>query len=215
MTTLDIINNTPVRNSEPDPALDPPRPPRKKHMLLWLDTETTGLDPYTCELLEVGMQVTDMRGETSDDSLHLVVHPDNVRSWVHHPELLTAYAMHTSNGLMAESAEAPAEGYDYKHTAWNIREFINDMTDRYILHPAGTNVDFDLRQLDVHLSKFVTGPITDGLSHRKLDLSSFRLKDLANGIDYYRERQQSTHRTDWCINRDITEYHLRLTGDRA
>ena len=27
-------------------------------MLLWIDTETTGLDPNQCELLEVGMQVT-------------------------------------------------------------------------------------------------------------------------------------------------------------
>lgn len=29
-------------------------------MLLWIDTETTGLDPNQCELLEVGMQVTDL-----------------------------------------------------------------------------------------------------------------------------------------------------------
>lgn len=35
--------------------LDPPRPPRKPDMLLWIDTETTGVDPYQCELLEVGM----------------------------------------------------------------------------------------------------------------------------------------------------------------
>lgn len=26
--------------------LDPPRPPRKPDMLLWIDTETTGRDPY-------------------------------------------------------------------------------------------------------------------------------------------------------------------------
>lgn len=31
--------------------LDPPRPPRKPDMLLWVDTETTGVDPYQCELL--------------------------------------------------------------------------------------------------------------------------------------------------------------------
>lgn len=38
--------------------LNPPKPPAKPHMLLWIDTETTGLDPNQCELLEVGMQVT-------------------------------------------------------------------------------------------------------------------------------------------------------------
>lgn len=193
-------------------TLNPPEPPRKRHMLLWVDTETTGLDPYQCELLEVGMQVTDMRADTRGDSLHLIVHPDNVRNWALHPEMLTAYAMHVGNGLMLASAEAPAGDYDYKHTAWNIREFINDLTDRYILHPAGTNVDFDLQQLDVHLSKHVDGKITDGLSHRKLDLSAFRLRDLANGIDYYKTREPGIHRTSHCLDRDISEYRQRLTG---
>lgn len=56
--------------------LNPPKPPAKPHMLLWIDTETTGLDPNQCELLEVGMQVTDLKAETRGDSLHLIVHPD-------------------------------------------------------------------------------------------------------------------------------------------
>lgn len=85
--------------------LDPPRPPRKPDMLLWIDTETTGLDPYQCELLEVGMQVTDMTGKHPHDSLHLIVHPDNIRNWANHPELLKAYEMHLANGLMLASAE--------------------------------------------------------------------------------------------------------------
>lgn len=103
--------------------LDPPRPPRKPDMLLWIDTETTGLDPNQCELLEVGMQVTDLKAETRGDSLHLIVHPDNVRNWANHPEMLKAYEMHLANGLMLACAEAPKTGYDYKHTALNIHEF--------------------------------------------------------------------------------------------
>lgn len=86
-------------------------------MLLWIDTETTGLDPNQCELLEVGMQVTDLKAETRGDSLHLIVHPDNVRNWANHPEMLKAYEMHLANGLMLACAEAPKTGYDYKHTA--------------------------------------------------------------------------------------------------
>lgn len=77
--------------------LDPPRPPRKPDMLLWIDTETTGVDPYQCELLEVGMQVTDMTGKHPHDSLHLIVHPDNIRNWANYPELLKAYEMHLAN----------------------------------------------------------------------------------------------------------------------
>lgn len=55
--------------------LNPPKPPAKPHMLLWIDTETTGLDPNQCELLEVGMQVTDLKMEcielTADTSFCL------------------------------------------------------------------------------------------------------------------------------------------------
>lgn len=78
--------------------LNPPKPPAKPHMLLWIDTETTGLDPNQCELLEVGMQVTDLKAETRGGSLHLIVHPDNVRNWANHPEMLKAYEMHLANG---------------------------------------------------------------------------------------------------------------------
>lgn len=115
--------------------LNPPKPPAKPHMLLWIDTETTGLDPNQCELLEVGMQVTDLKAETRGGSLHLIVHPDNVRNWANHPEMLKAYEMHLANGLMLACAEAPKTGYDYKHTALNIHEFLNDQLSQYTLHP--------------------------------------------------------------------------------
>lgn len=59
--------------------LNPPKPPAKPHMLLWIDTETTGLDPNQCELLEVGMQVTDLKAETRGGSLALL-------RWIAHLE---------------------------------------------------------------------------------------------------------------------------------
>ena len=194
--------------------LNPPKPPAKPHMLLWIDTETTGLDPNQCELLEVGMQVTDLKAETRGDSLHLIVHPDNVRNWATHPEMLKAYEMHLANGLMLACAEAPKTGYDYKHTALNIHEFLNDQLSQYTLHPAGTNVDFDLRQLDVHLSRHLEHPITQGLHHRKLDLTSFRLADQAIGGNPY-QNHAGTHRVQDCIRRDINDYANYLdNGER-
>lgn len=191
--------------------LDPPRLPRKPDMLLWVDTETTGVDPYQCELLEVGMQVTDMTGKHPHDSLHLIVHPDNIRNWANYPELLKAYEMHLANGLMLAAAEAPKDTYDYQHTAWNIHEFLNDQLSQYTLHPAGTNVDFDLRQLDVHLSRHLNHPIAEGLHHRKLDLTTLRLTDQAIGRDPYTHRAKPTHRVHDCLDRDITEYRHYLT----
>lgn len=194
--------------------LDPPRPPRKPDMLLWIDTETTGVDPYQCELLEVGMQVTDMTGKHPHDSLHLIVHPDNIRNWANYPELLKAYEMHLANGLMLASAEAPKDTYDYQHTAWNIHEFLNDQLSQYTLHPAGINVDFDLRQLDVHLSRHLNHPIAEGLHHRKLDLTTLRLTDQAIGRDPY-QNHAGTHRVQDCIHRDINDYTAYLDIMRA
>lgn len=171
--------------------LDPPRPPRKPDMLLWIDTETTGLDPYQCELLEVGMQVTDMTGKHPHDSLHLIVHPDNIRNWANHPELLKAYEMHLANGLMLASAEAPKDTYDYQHTAWNIHEFLNDQLSRHLNHP-----------------------IAEGLHHRKLDLTTLRLTDQAIGRDPY-QNHAGTHRVQDCIHRDINDYTAYLDIMRA
>lgn len=119
--------------------LNPPKPPAKPHMLLWIDTETTGLDPNQCELLEVGMQVTDLKAETRGGSLHLIVHPDNVRNWANHLE----------------------------------------------------------------------HPITQGLHHRKLDLTSFRLADQAIGGNPY-QNHAGTHRVQDCIRRDINDYTAYL-----
>ena len=42
--------------------LNPPKPPAKPHMLLWIDTETTGISRTNAKLLEIGMIVTSMDG---------------------------------------------------------------------------------------------------------------------------------------------------------
>lgn len=110
---------------------------------------------------------------------------------------------------MLACAEAPKTGYDYKHTALNIHEFLNDQLSQYTLHPAGTNVDFDLRQLDVHLSRHLEHLITQGLHHRKLDLTSFRLADQAIGGNPY-QNHAGTHRVQDCIRRDINDYTAYL-----
>lgn len=47
--------NTSVRNltvGGRSIPLDPPRPPEKPHMLLWIDTETTGISRTDAKILE-------------------------------------------------------------------------------------------------------------------------------------------------------------------
>lgn len=55
--------NTSVRNltvGGRSIPLDPPRPPEKPHMLLWIDTETTGISRTDAKILEIGMIVTSL-----------------------------------------------------------------------------------------------------------------------------------------------------------
>lgn len=76
--------------------LDPPTPPKKPDMLLWIDTETTGIDRDTSKLLEVGMIVTSMDGTEAHDQFIRPVRPDNLDLY----ELSsTALRMHLNNGL--------------------------------------------------------------------------------------------------------------------
>lgn len=75
-------------------------------------------------------------------------------------------------------------------------------------------MDFDLRQLDVHLSRHLEHPITQGLHHRKLDLTTLRLADQAIGRDPY-QNHAGTHRVQDCIHRDINDYTAYLDIMRA
>lgn len=72
------------------------------------------------------------------------------------------------------------------------------------LHPAGTNVDFDLRYLKHNLA--ISIPSINRWSHRHLDLSTFRLTDMALGQDPYDSSHTTTHRGLTCIRRDIEDY---------
>lgn len=187
--------------------LNPPKPPAKPHMLLWIDTETTGLDPNQCELLEVGMQVTDLKAETRGDSLP-PDRPPRQRAQLGQPPEVKAYEATSPTGSCSPAPKHQDRLRLQAHRAQHPR-FLNDQLSQYTLHPAGTNVDFDLRQLDVHLSRHLEHPITQGLHHRKLDLTSFRLADQAIGGNPY-QNHAGTHRVQDCIRRDINDYTAYL-----
>ena len=67
--------------------------------LLWLDLETTGLDPQTCRILEVAACVADLEDPfTARDPYEVVLRPP-VPALDVHPVVLE---MHTKNGLWAD-----------------------------------------------------------------------------------------------------------------
>lgn len=186
--------------------LNPPKPPAKPHMLLWIDTETTGISRTDAKILEIGMIVTNLDGTEDGDRFILPVRPDHVSLYDIDPKVLR---MHLDNGLLDTVMETEPEEFGYANVARNLGAFLNDQLSQYTLHPAGTDVDFDLRQLDVHLSRHLEHPITQGLHHRKLDLTSFRLADQAIGGNPY-QNHAGTHRVQDCIRRDINDYTAYL-----
>lgn len=114
----------------------------------------------------------------------------------------TTIDMHSRNGLIGEcmNAEDTLRNVDKQMFVW----LVDTGLDPGLMHPAGTNVHFDIRWLDVNMPN--TSGVLHKLSHRRLDLTSFRLLRLAHGGDPYDRGHETTHRTTDCLNRDISEY---------
>ncbi|RSX52671.1 ribonuclease [Bifidobacterium callimiconis] len=174
----------------------------EKHLLLWMDVETTGLDPAAGCLLEIGLMVTSMDGERTLGSLQEVIHPcDGVR--VTGVDQLRAIRMHMDNNLLAQ---AFATATSLSQAAADCDGFIHEPAwASAVLHPAGTNPDFDLRWIRAKLAVYRPS-LLDGVSYRKLDLTGLRLAQLALGHDPYPHHQPGTHRVHDCLTRDLADY---------
>ena len=170
----------------------------KPHMLLWVDVETTGLDPATDRVLEVGLKLTGMRGESRSVDLHEFCQCDSVP--LDDPFIVDTF---TANGLFRDVRD---HGRRPSDVAAVIDGFLDDLAERYILHQAGTNVQFDLKFLGA------MGVKLDRLSHRRLDVTAFRLASMAAGRDPYDESHATSHRVFDCLGRDIRDYgnYLKL-----
>lgn len=178
----------------------------KTDMLVWIDVETTGLDPDKGDLLEVELVLTDLKGEKLDRVRHVIAHDaDIIKTSIDHGGL-NAIAMHFRNDLLVESLTG-RNASTLTLAGLEINDRLREWADGHRLHPAGTNVDFDLAWLTRHL------PYTNRLNllnHRKLDLTSLRLTSLALGHNPYQHGHDTTHRTSDCLNRDLNEYRQWL-----
>ena len=130
-------------------TLDPPTPPRKPHRLLWIDLETTGISRTEAKILEIGMIVTSLDAAEEGDRFICPVHPDHVSLYDLDPKVLR---MHLDNGLLDTVMQTEPEEFGYANIARNLAEFIRDESSQYELHPAGTNVDYDIDVLTSQLA---------------------------------------------------------------
>lgn len=132
--------------------------------LLWLDLETTGLNPHDGSILEVAAVLTDETLGEGPCYQALIEHEVM-------PQMTNvAYAMHTRSGLLSAIVDAcrtreavPIQ--EIEHEIWrDIQEGQPDV----IL--AGSNPGFDRRWLAVHMPK-----LHARLHYRMLDVNALYL----------------------------------------
>lgn len=154
-----------------------------KHHFLWLDLETTGLDPNKCRILEwaavlaadgvdgdmsvvesfsdvVGFGCADEGGDFSGLRAAQAEMDDFVT------------AMHERNGLIAECINSTA-------TVADADQFLSDLCEAQGWGPrqvvlAGSTVAFDQSFLRVHMPR-----LAGLLSHRCFDVSTLKMADRA------------------------------------
>jgi len=140
------------------------------HEFLWLDLETTGLDPATGLILEVAAVLCeDARGDDFSAPLWAST------AVYHTPEALAAVAiddfvrrMHTSNGLFADVRESRVSIEDVDMVLETTCEHLAPGR-KHAITLAGSSVHFDLAWVRVHLPK-----TAERLSHRVFDVSTLR-----------------------------------------
>lgn len=157
-------------------------------MFLWLDLETTGLDPDGGEILEVGWFVSDNWEILTDAQSHVVT-PTYVTFELIKQDLF-AQSVHYENGLM-------------KDILWGDTVRLEDIEDMILkdLHRfneddsfpilAGASVHFDRGFIRNYMPR-----LDSELSYRHFDVSTLMM--FFNSLGYYelskREHGSSTHR---------------------
>ena len=163
---------------------------------LWLDLETTGLNHKTCRIVEVACILT------KDD---LVPYASWSATVYQNPNVgwdQVAMEMHKKSGLFDEIQE---EGIDERSAIEGLTEFLSLRLDRKLACLAGNSVHFD-RSFVVEqwpsLQKFLT--------HRHLDVSSFKIFAEGRGVKKFAE-QPPAHRAMNDIEHSLKEFAYYLT----
>lgn len=154
-------------------------------VLLFVDVETTGLDPKVDRLLEVSLHATDEQLTPLDSGLHIVLHDDGSVDD-------TISSMHSPNGLLLECRQATIT---LPQTELLVRNYCKRF-DHILL--AGSTVGFDRAFLDEKFHQVTRGA---NFSHRALDISAIdeAMKAWNPDMLQYRPKKTTNHRTERCL----------------
>jgi oligoribonuclease len=179
--------------------------------LLWLDIETTGLDPVLGEILEIGMVVTDLDLGPIDSISVVINHPlERIKALCN--EFVTK--MHTDNGLFND-VEGSLNSEIY--TELILMSFVEKHFPDNAPELHGNTVHFDKKWLE---RKMPT--LAKLFNYRIVDVSSLKIMfknyapDQAEDIQAYLKaiskiKSLTEHRVIPDILHSIAEYHEHLT----
>ena len=165
---------------------------------LWLDIETTGLDPLRDSILDVAGGVEDaIEADTSTD-VGVVSCPIS-RSVTCDPFV---QIMHTTNGLWSACNDA---FLGIREVEAEILESLGEDASGVIL--CGSSVYFDQSFIRVHMARLAAR-----LSHRIFDVSSLLLLCKSRGFEY--ESAMSEHRagSDLRASQQLTREMIKWLG---
>lgn len=141
--------------------------------LMWLDLETTGLDPTKTKILEVALAEAELLDPFNYRHVyHAIV---NLPASEHASLDPFIIDMHTKNGLLAECERSSLNINQVEEQLLNYVLYIVDKEERSVL--AGSSISFDMGYLQVH-----TPRVARRLSHRLYDVSSLKLFCQSQGM---------------------------------
>lgn len=158
-------------------------------MLIWLDLETTGLDPKTGEILEIAATATDLEGQGWEkiEPFHgILQYQRNILLPMMNDYVL---AMHMGSGLAQESWKHPEHRAHHNHAVWlafetwlrraiegshrvPVDHWSTDLAKKLArkTYLAGNSIHFDRKWLEGKRPG-----ILQHFSHRMVDVSVFKI----------------------------------------
>jgi oligoribonuclease len=137
----------------------------KAGRLVWLDLETTGLEPHVDNILEIAVVVTDERLEQVEE-YDAVIYRPGIMGRNMAPVVKD---MHTANGLLEQCQDFSRSVYFADALSMTF-DTIQRTTDKGNAHLAGNSIWMDKGFLSVHAR-----PILEHLHYRMLDVSAIKV----------------------------------------
>ena len=180
-------------------------------MIVWIDTETTGLDPHAGSLLEIAVVVTDDNyNEQGTFKANIIgADLDSLDDFI--------VGMHTKSGLLDELKAG--NGFTLEEVNTALKVFLAQFGDEKALRRAplgGSSVHFDRAWMQVHLPEVI-----GLLSHRHVDASSFSIVAKTACETVYEKRRkgqgETAHRALDDIRFSISEvkFYAKRLGRRG